>query len=302
MNFEDIENYQETPVSLFRNVEDNAPKEFTLERWLLNTINPVDQDLKEKVEQYRETYDKEIKKKLPCITISATFNGRRSLDNIVQKNKLICIDVDRHSKSKKKKCNLCVDMLLVKEMFMAHPCTLYCGKSVGDDGIYAIIRIEEEERLSEYFDYFRDSFARIGVNIDESCKDYTRLRIFSYDPEAYFNPKALLYRLPKKEPEKKPQRKEHISQTDAEKVEKIIAVLEQTSMDITQSYEDWIKIGAALNDGFGDMGRDYFHKISSFYSDYDYKETEKKWGQCQKMTKIKLAALFYVASSYGVRY
>jgi hypothetical protein len=302
MNFEDLENYQETPISIFKNLEDNAPKEFFLERWLLNTINPQDEALKERVLEYRETYDKQIKKFLPACTISASFIERRSLDNIVQKNKLICIDVDRYSKSKKKKCNLCVDMLLVKEMFMSHPCTLFCGLSVGGDGVYAIIRIADENNLAKYFDYFKEKFARIGVNIDESCKDYTRLRIFSYDPDAYFNPKALIYTIPEVKEIPKPQRNSYISQSDADKVEKLIEVIEQTGMDITQSYEDWVKIAAALQDGFGDMGLSYFHRISSYNSDYDAKATDKKWRQCQSMNKIKLAALFYVASSYGVRY
>ena len=300
--FEDFLDVKKTEISIFANVEDNVPKSMPLEYWLLNTIKPQDEDLKQKVLEYRETFDPEIKKSLPCCTISANFETRRSLDNIKQKNKLICLDVDRHTKSKKKTCNTCVDMLLVKEMFMEHPCTLYAGKSVSGDGIYAIIRIHDEEKLKEYFEFFRKSLSKIGVNIDESCKDYTRLRFYSYDPDAYFNPDALFYRLPKEKKEIKPKALEHISKSDAEKVEKIIEVLEKTSMDITQSYEDWIKIGAALYDGFGDLGNSYFHKISSFYADYDPKETETKWNQCKKMNKIKLSSLFYVANSYGVRY
>ena len=300
--FEDFLDVKKTEISIFANVEDNVPKSMPLEYWLLNTIKPQDDDLKQKILTYRETFDPEIKKSLPCCTISANFETRRSLDNIKQKNKLICLDVDRHTKSKKKTCNTCVDMLLVKEMFMEHPCTLYAGKSVSGDGIYAIIRIHDEEKLKEYFEFFRKSLSRIGVNIDESCKDYTRLRFYSYDPDAYFNPDALFYRLPKEKKEIKPKALEHISKSDAEKVEKIIEVLEKTSMDITQSYEDWVKIGAALYDGFGDLGNSYFHKISSFYADYDPKETETKWNQCKKMSKIKLSSLFYVANSYGVRY
>lgn len=302
MTYEDLEQIKTTQISIFKGVEDNVPKDFELEAWLLNTINPIDENLKESVLKYRETFDPQIKKELPCCTISASFKDRRSLDNIVRKNKLICLDVDRHTKSKKKKCNLCVDMLLVKEMFMEHPCTLYVGKSVSGDGIYAIIRIYDEERLVEYFENFKESLSRIGVNIDESCKDYTRLRIYSYDPDAYFNPDALYYRLPKKKEEKKPVHGVHISKSDAEKVEKIIQVLESTSMDITQSYEDWVKIGAALYNGFGDSGITYFHKVSSFYSDYDPKETDRKWEQCKRMTKIKMNSFFYVADSYGVRY
>ena len=293
-----------TKISIFNNVEDTVPKDFYLESWLLNTIEPSEEDsyLKEKVLKYRESFDPEIKKSLPCCTVSSTFQGKRSLDNIKQKNKLICLDIDRHTKSKKRKCNECVDMLLVKELFSQHPCTIYCGLSVSGDGIYAILRIEDENKLQEFFSMFEESLARIGINIDASCKDYTRLRFYSYDPDAYFNPKALYYAAPKvKEPPViKPTSSYSIS--DAEKVEKIIKILEETNMDITQSYEDWVKIGAALYEGFGDSGNGYFHRVSSFYPDYEFKATERKWANCRTMNKIKLAAFFYVANSYGVRY
>ena len=302
MNFEDLEEVKLTPISIFNGVEDNVPKDFDLEAWLLNTIKPLDESLKEKVLKYRETFDTDIKKSLPCCTISASFKERRSLDNIVVKNKLICLDIDRYTKSKKKKSNNFVDMLLVKEMFMEHPCTLYVGRSVSGDGMYVILRIYDEEALTEYFEYFRDSMQRLGLNIDESCKDYTRLRIYSYDPDAYFNPKAMYYRIPKKKEPTQAKAREYVSKNDHEKVVKIIEVLEQTGMDITQSYEDWVKVGAALYDGFGDSGEDYFQRISSFYSEYDPKITKQKWEQCRKMTKIKLSSFFYIANSYGVRY
>lgn len=290
-----------TKISIFKNVKDNIPLEFDLDVWLKQTISPT-KELEEAVRAYRETFDDNLKRKLPCVTISASFHTERNLKNIVKKNNLICIDIDRHTKSKKKKCNLCADMLLVKEMFMTHTSTLYCGFSVSGDGIYAIIRIAEEEKLSEYFELFRENLARIGVNIDESCKDYTRLRFFSVDKEAYYNPDAILYKLPVKKVERKVVANNYISKTDTEKVEKIVEIISSTGMDITQSYEDWVKVAAALNDGFGESGLGYFHKISSQNPEYNAKETDKKYYNCSKISKIKLAAFFYVANSYGIRY
>lgn len=291
----------ETEISMFYDVKDVIPKYYTLEAWLEQTINPP-VELEEAVLKYRETFDKKLKEDLPCCTISAAFNEKRSLDNIKHKNKLICIDIDRHTKSKKKKCNLCIDMLLVKEMFINHPCTVYCGYSVSGDGIYAILRIHNENELEKYFNLFKENLSRLGINIDDVCKDYTRLRFFSVDREAYYNPDALYYKAPEEKKERKPTPKEYISKTDTEKVEKIIEIINQTGIDITQSYEDWVKVAAALNDGFGDTGLQYFHQVSMNHPDYDPKETDKKYFNCSKMNKIKLAAFFYVANSYGVRY
>ena len=302
-SFEDFSDAsKQTNISIFTDVEDTSPKDMPLEFWLLNTINPQDEDLKAKVLKYRNTFDKSIKTSLPCATISASFDKKRSLDNIKKKNKLICIDVDRHTKSKKRKCNECVDMTLVKEMFAMHPCTYYCGLSVGGDGIYAIIRIEDENQLGKYFKMFEESLARIGINIDVSCKDYTRLRFYSYDPNAYFNPDALYYKAPKELVKKEVKTQNGYGLSDVEKVEKVISLIEEANMDITCNYDHWIKVGAALYEGFGDSGIDYFHRVSSNYPDYDAKETNKKWESCRRMNKIKLSAFFWVANEYGIRY
>ena len=309
-------------VSYFNNVKDIKPKEYDLERWLKDTINPP-KHLEQEVIQYRETLDKKLKEKLPCITISASFKNHRNEQNVDTKNKLICIDIDRYTKKKKGKCNLCVDMLLVKEMFISHPSTLYTGFSVGGDGVYAIICIEDENDLEGYFNHFQEKFARIGINIDEVCKDYTRLRFFSVDKEAYYNPNALHYKRiiepsePKKqdsEPEindqpvtqkQKPKdtherRFEILNNWD--KAKKIIDIIESRSIDITSGYNDWIKIGGAFYNEFNEDGANLFHRVSKFHPDYTYKACEDKFNSCKKMSKATFASFMYIADSYGVRF
>lgn len=291
-----------TEISLFSDVGDTTPKDFYLEKWLFQTLNPID-ETEDKVNSYRETFDKKIKETIPCVTISASFGNYRNLENIKKKNRLICIDIDRYTKSKRKKCNTCVDMQLAKELFMQHPSTLYTGFSCSGDGIYAILRIYDAEKLDEYFEYFKEKFARIGLNIDESCKDYTRLRFFSVDKEAYFNPNAKYYKIP--EPKKTENRTGNGNSNhkdNQKKIEDLCDVIERAAIDITSSYDDWMKIGAALYNEFGDYGISYFHRISKFHPDYSVKECEKKFNQCRRVTSVKINTLFYIASSYGVRY
>ena len=52
INFEDFVDVKKTEISIFSNVEDNVPKSMPLEYWLLNTIKPQDEDLKNKVKDY----------------------------------------------------------------------------------------------------------------------------------------------------------------------------------------------------------------------------------------------------------
>lgn len=295
-----------TGINIFKDVEDTEPNLIPLEWWIYETMNPIyskDKNKKEAgdlVEDYRRTFDKSIKKKLPCCTISATFNGVRNLKSIDKKNPFIVIDIDRFTKSKIRRSNNCIDMQLAKEMLMQHPSTVYVGYSCSGDGIYAILKIYDAERLDEYFEFFRDRFSRIGINIDESCKDYTRLRFFSIDTEGYFNPDAKAYRIPEKKKPKNEGTKTALDNTT--KIEKICSLIEQTGKDITGSYADWIVIGAGLYDEFGDMGVNYFHRISKNHPDYNFKECEKKFNQCKKLNRSKINVVFGVASAYGIRY
>jgi len=289
-------------ISYFDNVEDTIPKDYDLDDWLKLTINPPN-DLEEKVNEYRETLDKEVKQQLPCVTISASFKNYRNLQNLYKRNNFICIDVDRFSKSKKAKSNPCIDMLLAKELFMQHPCTYYCGYSASGSysGLYVILRINNPKLFDEYFLYFQDMLSRKGINIDNACKDVTRLRFFSVDKEAYYNPDALFYRMPSEIP-KPIEKKVHVNITDLEKVEKIIEQIKRNSIDITSNYEDWIRLAASLYSLFGESGHAYFQTISSFHPEYSYKKTEDKFNSCKKLSNTKINAFFGIATDYGLRY
>lgn len=288
-------------ISYYKSVEDVYSKDYCLDEWIKSTITPT-AALKKKVEKYRKTLAKEDKLKLPAVSISACFDGKRDLKTDFKPSGFICIDIDRYSK--KAPCNLCIDMQLVKDMLKEHPCTYFCGYSLSQDGIYAIIKITECNKLDEYFEFFKQKFLRIGVNIDQSCRDYTRLRFFSYDAEAYYNPNAKSYNLPKKEVLTKPKKPINNGprKTNTDKVEKVISEILRLRIDITQDYADWIKIAGALNSEFGDNGKYYFDQISSVHPDYDKEKTSKKYDQCKKMNKTILGTLFMICSDYGIRY
>jgi len=279
-------------ISIFENVRSNVPHDYDLDDWLRHTIRPKGR-LKKSIDNYRSTFSKEDKKALPCITVSARFTKWREEKNIVEKMPFICLDIDR-------KTNQCISMLLVKELFMNHPCCYYTGYSTSIDGVYAIMKISDPEKLDKYFEYFEVALKKIGINIDQSCKDYARLRFFSFDSEAYHNTEAKALKLPKKAA-----RGDYTNQTitsESEKVEKLINVLTTNSLDITSNYEDWIKIAGALNSEFGENGRGYFHTISKYHENYTFEKADKKYDSCSKMNKTSLGSLFKIASDYGARY
>lgn len=312
-------------VSFFNNAEDAIPKNYDLFKWLEETINPP-AHLKDIVLKYRETLLRKDKINLPCITISANFHTRRELSNIYQKNSLICIDIDRFSKSKKKTQNPCINFELAKEFLSNNPSCIYVGySSSGGDvgGLYAIFRIAEADRLEEYFEAFKTSLQRNGINIDESCKDYTRCRFFSYDPEAYFNPNAKAFKLsppaPTTEQQKplsnsnnynKPQHHNNNNQQrqynnniamDADKIYKIIQQCEARFIDITSDYNDWITIAGALYNTFMEDGRGFFHRLSALNGGYNQKECDKKFNSCKRMS-ANMGSIINIAHKYNIRY
>ncbi|AGO49364.1 Vir E/ primase domain containing protein [Cellulophaga phage phi3:1] len=294
-------------ISYFENVGDTKPKSTNLDDWLSKTIDPPS-ELKSKVNQYRKLGFARLKRSIPCVTISATFKDRRHLDNIRKKNDFIVLDIDRYAKNKTSKCNLCVDLEKVKELFINVKSCYYVGYSVSSngkdvqDGMYIIIRLKKGTSLLKAFKHFKKKLNRIGVNIDESCKDRTRLRFFSYDPNAYYNKKAEAYEIPKKRKIKAKPTENFNNKDDQQKVESIISVIEANGVDITSDYQDWYKIAGALYNSFGENGRDYFHRISRFYSGYKYKKADAKFDGCRNMNKVSLSSFFHITDKHGIRY
>lgn len=293
---------QDWTVSLFNNVQDTIPKDISLLEWLKMTKEPPE-NYRTFVSKYQETMERKDKVKIPCITIHASFKNKREQENIKQKNNLICIDIDR-------KENKCIDMQMAKELLSTHPSTLYAGFSVSgsENGVFAILVLKENDRLQDYFEYFLKSFAKIGINIDEKCKDYARCRFFNIDEDAYINTEAKPFAIQvksKSQPQPQPEEKPITDSqriTNADKVYRVIEQIEQHGIDITADYNDWVKIGAALAREFGEDGRSMFHRISNKHSQYKIRDCDAKFDSCKRMNKITLSSLFYIAESYGIKY
>src|SRR5690606_36685622 len=85
-------------------------------------------------------------------------------------------------------------------------------------------------------------------------------------------------------------------------VEKIIQQSEANHIDIVPNYNDWISIGFAFADEFGESGRTLFHRVSQFYPGYTNKECNKQFDNCLKSkgNGVSLISFFYLAKQAGV--
>jgi hypothetical protein len=119
-----------------------------------------------------------------------------------------------------------------------------------------------------------------------------------------FNPQEWLQDNEQKEiaPEIKTEVNETPTSQIQKEVEEIISRIEANSIDIATAYSDWRDIGFAFASEFGEQGRDYFHRISRYYTDYSTNECDKQFDKCLKAngSGVTLKTFFHKAKSAGI--
>lgn len=78
--------------------------------------------------------------------------------------------------------------------------------------------------------------------------------------------------------------------------------IESAGIDIAPNYADWRDLGFALADALGESGRNYYHRLSRFYPNYNQNETDKQFNNCLKAHGhgITIKTLYHLAKSAGV--
>lgn len=89
-----------------------------------------------------------------------------------------------------------------------------------------------------------------------------------------------------------------------DRINEVIDAIEAKGIDLTDTYDKWLRIGMAIAHDFGEDGRVLFHRVSRTYSKYDYVETEKKYDNFLKSqpkgSTATCATLFYYAKQAGI--
>ena len=91
---------------------------------------------------------------------------------------------------------------------------------------------------------------------------------------------------------------------DEEDFMKLVEYLREHGINLTTSYDDWIRIGLALANHFGESGREIFHQLSQADSRYNPMECDKKYDSYLKSSSsaktCNLATIFYLAQQQGI--
>ena len=287
-------------VSVFSNVRDTEPQEMRLIEFLV-----LGHFYKEQIMRLRQCSDKDVrnyyKKQLPMMTTSGVFRGGRKADCLAAYSGLICIDIDEADNTEVPDFDNLKENVLcnIKEV-------AYAARSVGGRGFYAIIPLKYPERHKQQFKQLQQDFASLGITIDQACSDVCRLRCVSYDEAPYINQQAEQYcglyveksvSVPCREFNR---HTNYVDNTD-EKAFLACKYAVQHHIDMTGSYDDWMKIGFALA-SLGEFGRELFHMVSSVNGKYKPAETDRKFTELLRDgNRISIGTFFHYCQRFGVR-
>lgn len=291
----------ERHVSVFRNVRDTEPKEMKLKEFLsLGLLYRL------QISRLRAATDKEVrnsfKRQLPMMTTSGVFRGGRKAECLAAHSGLICIDIDESD-------NTAVpDFDHLKENILSRIDEVaYAAHSVSGKGYFVIIPLKYPDQHKRQFKKLQEQFAELGITIDAACSDVNRLRCVSYDDAPYINEEAKpydgLYDEPQVVPPIQPLRynRNYIDNSD----EKALLACEYAvryQIDMTESYDDWMKIGFALA-SLGEFGRELYHMVSSVNKKkYNAHDTDRKFTAFLRDGKrIGIGTFFHYCQRFGVR-
>ena len=237
------------------------------------------------------TRDKK-KATLPAATISGRFS-ERSLTRLIEHSGFISVDIDV-------KDNLFIkNWKEVRDDLSQYVNVFFSALSVSGKGAFLVIPIENPAKHEAHFDSLKRDFIALGYSIDKSCRDVSRLRGISYDPEAKINYNAIPYQKVFKWPISRSNIRPCKSNTDD--LDVLIDKILRSGLDITNGYENWFEIGRAIANEYSESGRLIFHQLSQIYKGYNPHETNKQYNACLRSPgRATKATIFHFAKEQGI--
>lgn len=248
------------------------------------------EDVRERLsETNNRTERSEIKGNLPNATISGVFKTRHN-GGLITHSGFIAIDVD-HVKRMDEAVKILQQDKYTYSLF----------KSVSGEGLCIVIRIPTTDHKESFLaleEYYSDVYR---INIDKSCKNVGRTRFISHDPDLYLNKDSESF-TNKPTPSKQKTRTYTDVKVSASVIDQIIGDLESDQVDITHDYDEWLHIGFAFAEEFGEQGRDYFHRISRISDKYDQIKSDAKFDEFlkNKRGEVSIGTFFHICVQHNV--
>ena len=286
----------QTHISVYDGVTDNTGTIMPLGTFLFC------KEYKDDILRLRAVFDKEkrnaLKRSLPQATISGVFSPTRAKNNLSQHSGLICVDIDAKDNPD------ILDWETLKQDLSVLPQIAYCALSVSGKGLFLVIPLRYPEKHLQQFRQLQIDFRKMGIMIDSACSDITRLRCLSYDEHPIINENATLYEGVYVE---KPKHKSfptcfiYEGENTSAEVAVCCRKIQQCGIDITASYDDWLKVGCALAT-LGERGRSLFHICSRQNAKYNATKTDKMFTDLLRRNyqQVNIGTFFWMCKQYGI--
>lgn len=283
-------------ISVYNGVTDNTGTRMPLGTFLFC------KEYKDDIIRLRAVFDKEkrnaLKRSLPQATISGVFSPTRAKNNLSQHSGLICVDIDAKDNPD------ILDWETLKQDLSVLPQIAYCALSVSGKGLFLVIPLRYPEKHLQQFRQLQIDFRKMGIMIDSACSDITRLRCLSYDEHPIINENATLYEGVYVE---KPKHKSfptcfiYEGENTSAEVAVCCRKIQQCGIDITASYDDWLKVGCALAT-LGESGRALFHICSRQNAKYNAAKTDKMFADLLRRNyqQVNIGTFFWMCKQHGI--
>lgn len=278
-------------VSVFKNVESPTdPKNLELEEYLEKTRDGEWEDI---VNQCRLIKDKEerdaFKRKMPTTTLSGTFSYRND-SSLIEHSGYLNIDLDHIANISSVRKKLISDRY-VYSVFL----------STSGDGLRVLFKIEpnkHREAFKAISQYLWDVYS---LPSDPNGVSPSKPYIVSFDPNIYINydDVPVFKKYIKEVPVKQINNFVHTSND----FENILKQITGRNINICESYEDWLKVGFAISEQFGEDGRFYFHEVSRMSPKYSSRVCDYQYTRCLKArgsSKVNISSFYYLAKINGI--
>lgn len=284
--------------SIFDRVKNTTPEgEMTFSDYVVNTLMGKWESVVAKARS-AETDDeyKKAKEGAPCVTLSGTFESRGA-KHLIKHSGLILMDIDAKDNEQKYLDSFIENAKDDEYIHVIH-------RSIGGEGFAVIFKINPDKHLESFQNLEIYLAQKYNLISDKSCKDVSRLRFVSHDPDLKMNANAKIWdKFDLLKPEK-PKRKYTGSKPEIKNVVRIAHELTEKNPTVLDSYEDWIKIGFALVNGFGEDGRDVFHILSQSSEKYDEKATDEKYSSLMtdaEGERVTMGSFFKLAKDNDIQ-
>ena len=310
----------------------NTWSDISIEPTIESILNDIKSDkhktqintLRTKLESGDKEFYDNFKKQLPAVTFSATFNKKRTNENLKNYNPIIIIDIDKLDKEQ-------IDLNF--QQLKNDDYVISFWRSPSNKGYKGLVAIEyaidnnefaldklHKSAFKKLSDYFQNKY---NIELDKSGSDITRLCFLSFDNDIILksefkkfsivnediivtskqeNDKSLILKFSSN----KDALYNHLGKNnpaDRKIMTDIIRNLTNKKQTITNSYEEWCKVAMAISNTFTyDIGLNYFLKLSKL-DDTKYNEIvcTNFLINCYETRKgnVNFSSIIYLANQKG---